>query len=310
MTKEQIINKLKDELETMLSNNITVLFKEVDKNNNTKQLAVTLHDNNNPISCLIYIDDLLNDIIDEKITIHDAALHIINVTNEKKHDNNTNKLMNLVNDLNKDFILENVNYQIINKEMNLTTLQTIPHKSFLDLAIVYRIIIPAVSDNCCSILITNELLNKYSINVDELDAAANENTKKTNFVTTPMRNILSQLSSQFNEPFDNLDSLDNNNDIFVLTNEHNINGATILLYPEYMSTLANTINSDLYILPSSIHEVIALPITSNNPCTDETITILTNMVKEVNNDTVQLNEILSYSIYKYSKDTNELTIAQ
>ena len=309
MTKEQTINKLKDELETMLSNNITVLFKEVNKNNNTKQLAVTLHDNNNPVSCLIYIDDLLNDIIDEKITIHDAALHIINVTNEKKHDNNTNKLMDLVNYLNKDFILENVNYQIINKEMNLTTLQTIPHKSFLDLAVVYRIILSTISnDNSCSILVTNELLDKYQINIDELDAATNENTKKTNFVTTPMSKILSQLINQFNEPFDDLNSLDNN--MFVLTNEHNINGATILLYPEYMHVLANTCNSDLYILPSSIHEVIALPITSNNPCTDETITTLTNMVKEVNNEAVQLNEILSYSIYKYSKDTNELTIAQ
>ena len=61
---------------------------------------------------------------------------------------------------------------------------------------------------------------------------------------------------------------------------------------------------DLYILPSSVHELILVP-------AYEYIDVyqLYEMVKEVNDTVVALGDILSYNVYKYCKETDQIVIA-
>lgn len=76
-----------------------------------------------------------------------------------------------------------------------------------------------------------------------------------------------------------------------------------MLYEDKLHALAEQLQDDLYILPSSIHEVIAVPASMGKP--DE----LAQMVAEVNMAQVSLEERLSNQVYHYDKDLRKVSLA-
>ena len=91
--------------------------------------------------------------------------------------------------------------------------------------------------------------------------------------------------------------------MWVITNDRGINGAVSMLYEEKLHTLAEKLESDLYILPSSVHEVIAVSASMGEP------NQLAEMVAEINMAQVSLEERLSNQVYHYDKDLRKLTLA-
>jgi hypothetical protein len=94
-----------------------------------------------------------------------------------------------------------------------------------------------------------------------------------------------------------------NNEMYVISNSKGINGASCLLYPEVVKSLSEDLQSDLYILPSSIHEIILV---RDNGKLDKNA--LKEMVTEVNNTQVPEEEILSESVYFYSRQRDAITM--
>ena len=90
--------------------------------------------------------------------------------------------------------------------------------------------------------------------------------------------------------------------MYVLTNRRKVNGANILLYKDWLAEAANRLKDDFFILPSSIHELIAVPVSGTD------VKELRAMVKEVNNTEVAPEEILSYEVYRYSRKTCEIEV--
>ena len=89
--------------------------------------------------------------------------------------------------------------------------------------------------------------------------------------------------------------------MYILSNQRNIYGATSLLYPGVLKDLGNAFQSDLYILPSSLHEVMILP--KNRTYMD--MYYLQDMVKAVN-ATIDLKDLLSSDVFWYDKGENVL----
>lgn len=67
-------------------------------------------------------------------------------------------------------------------------------------------------------------------------------------------------------------------------------------YPGVLKDFADRQNTDLLILPSSIHEVL---LTADSPDTD--YELLSNMVLEINQSEVSVEDRLSNQIYRYSR---------
>ena len=65
-------------------------------------------------------------------------------------------------------------------------------------------------------------------------------------------------------------------------------------------------NANYFIIPSSISEVIAMPVNEFAPETAESIAMLTQMVEEVNDTQVAKDEILSYDVYHYDAKKHKL----
>ena len=86
------------------------------------------------------------------------------------------------------------------------------------------------------------------------------------------------------------------------TNSRRLYGAAVMDYPEYFESLSEKTGGDLYILPSSIHEVIAVPEKFMEP------DALREMVMEVNASELDREEFLSDNVYRYSRKTGEIMI--
>ena len=92
-------------------------------------------------------------------------------------------------------------------------------------------------------------------------------------------------------------------DMYILTNETKLNGAACILYENVLYDFAQKLGEDLYILPSSVHEVILLPKLSVFE-KDE----LVNMVREVNTEGVAAEEVLSDHVYEYNRTQRLITM--
>ena len=91
--------------------------------------------------------------------------------------------------------------------------------------------------------------------------------------------------------------------MYVLSNRTRVQGASCILYPNILKDFAAAVKSDFYILPSSVHEVILLPVQG-----DEDEEGLKRMVCEVNETQVEREEVLSDSVYYYSREREKLSI--
>ena len=90
---------------------------------------------------------------------------------------------------------------------------------------------------------------------------------------------------------------------YVMTNKRRKYGASILLFEDELASVAEKMHGDFYILPSSVHEVLAVP---EDLMKDQE---LKEMVKNINDSEVAEEEILSYTIYKYNCRTGEVEVA-
>ena len=191
---------------------------------------------------------------------------------------------------------DKVFFSLINAEQNRELLNTVPHREFEDLAIVYRWNIGAGSDGVYTNLVDNDLAKKEGLTENDLYNAANKNTKELFPVLVKNMNEFiseimfgdSELSGEMEEEFKEvMMETQDERSMYVITNESKLFGATSMLYEETLYELAEKIGSDLYILPSSIHEVIAVSADFGSP--DE----WAEMVYESNMDQVDINDRLS-----------------
>ena len=89
--------------------------------------------------------------------------------------------------------------------------------------------------------------------------------------------------------------------LYVLTNRERMFGASAMLYSEKIKELADELHLDLLILPSSLHELLLLP----DDGTQEN-DFYRQMVRTVNETQVDPEEILSFSLYRYSRERDRI----
>ena len=197
---------------------------------------------------------------------------------------------------------------LINTEQNKEMLADLPHREFQDLSVIYRYVVSQDEYGMASFKITNELLKQSGMTPEELFQHAAENTKK---MFPPkvcrMEDALLDIPGGDDIP-DELASFlemarDPKESIWIINNTSGINGAVSMLYDENLNKLAEKMGTDLYIMPSSVHEVLAVSVEKENP------EDLAEMVKQANMSAVKLEERLSNNVYHYDKDLRELKLA-
>ena len=92
--------------------------------------------------------------------------------------------------------------------------------------------------------------------------------------------------------------------MYIQTNQQKINGSMTLVYKDNLLRFCEETGwSSIYIIPSSIHELLFIPITEE--VSEEN---LKSMIVEVNTTQIADEEVLSNNLYIYNKVTNEIRI--
>ena len=196
--------------------------------------------------------------------------------------------------MNKEEMLKNVKYKLINRERNKELLERVPHIDVLDLSAVYRV---TYSENGREYtgIINDKVTGRLGLEMRELDRIARENTEREGFVMQEIQDILEEYTV-------GVLPAKPERKMYVLTGKEMRYGAAVMLYKEYFTGLADMEGSDLYILPSSIHEVIALPALLLDAGK------LVQTVREVNDTFVAEEDFLSGSVYRYIRETGEIMV--
>lgn len=201
-------------------------------------------------------------------------------------------------------------YRLVNYQKNAGILSEIPHIRFLDLAIIFYCLVGQSESGIASLRITNQMMKEWQIETRDLYLAAVENMPRLFPARIrPIHELLYELMQQ--NPIPQLSLSGEFSSIcaeetpaasmYVLTSENGINGASTLLYPKVLQEFAGSINSDLYVLPSSIHEVILVPVNDTFADSQEE---LSDMVREINQSHVAAEEVLSDHAYLFHWKTN------
>jgi len=291
-----MLDRLADALREMIGTECTVEFRKVDKNNGLVLQAVVIREPGMNVCPTIYIDSLLEGIRNRETSLHDAAEEIAGIYRESR---NVPFAQDIVSKLgNKEYILENVAYKIINLEKNRDRLADMPHKVLLDMAAVYIVAFKGKHmHETSSFTINRQFCDNLAISETELDDAAKRNTERNGFRVQSMESVLAEIGCIPETTAGQGDGM------WIISTPGRFNGASVMLYGSSFGGLAEKLGSDLYVLPSSIHEVLAIPVGKIKPDN------LRDMVRDVNSsDAVAVDEVLSNSIYRYSRKTGTLAI--
>ena len=276
--------------------NITI--NHVIKNNGCEMDGLVIMEKGKDIAPTIYLDSFY-----ELYTNGENIKNIIRQI-EVIYEQNKNNVTFDVNILKHfDTIKDKIVYKVVNYRSNEKLLEQVPHKRILDLAVVFYCLLDNEYGRSATALIYNNNLKNWNVTIDDVYKAALKNTPDL------LHSKISSMAALFEKCGVNVDGEEVGlkdyvpSDMYVLTNESKLNGAACILYENVLYDFAQKLGADLYILPSSVHEVILLPKLSMFE-KDE----LVNMVKEVNTEGVAADEVLSDHVYEYNRTERLITM--
>ncbi len=192
-----------------------------------------------------------------------------------------------------DNMKEQVILQLINYERNIHLLSDIPHRRFLDLAVIYRSVIQYDEDQWSSMIVTNETMEEWHMTEEELYQHAWEYTSQQ----FPF--VLKDTGRMFGSGIVVENGLGR---MHFLTNELLRFGAAAMLYPDIMKMAAEIYESGFAILPGSIHELYLIK------DTPECAAAWKEAVVCANNELVPPADYLSDTVYYYNYDNETINV--
>ncbi len=199
--------------------------------------------------------------------------------------------------------------RLVNYEKNKELLQVLPHVRYLDLAVVFFCLLKLENERYATLLVHSFHMERWNVTVEELYRHA---LKTTPFLLPySFCSIQSFLSDAFSrggniENIENIQIWPQNRGfmpMYVLSNSFQLYGAGCMLYPGLLERIAKKLDADLFLLPSSIHEIIVLPAKTHRQSLR-----LSQIVTNINHTELSEDEILSDRVYYYFREQKDLRI--
>jgi hypothetical protein len=210
---------------------------------------------------------------------------------EKNIENIQNTLKNFVN-----------NYEFAKEHLCLRTLSSERYEDLCDMTndkvigkpketfyLVPYLLLDDSSEEMASCAVTTDLIEGWGITKEELMKDTLDNSPKLfPFEITTMEEKLGAPRPE--KPR-----------IYVISNKKMINGASALFYRNAMSIAYLLIGEEYYVLPSSVHELLAVPVSQ---CDDAEG--LAYNVRAINAAIVSKDDYLSDNVFKYDASINDI----
>lgn len=137
-----------------------------------------------------------------------------------------------------------IHLQLIKESWNYDMLQELPHKQYLDFAVIFVMELQSTPEEKQSTNVTYELQKMWGVSIEDLWNAGMENLQKEGVTLLNIEEITHGLL-----PEDDLG-------MYAMTTENMVRGAVSVLSEEILKQFAEEKKADYYLLPSSIYEWI------------------------------------------------------
>lgn len=189
--------------------------------------------------------------------------------------------------------------KLVNTERNESLVEQSISKEFLDLSAVIRVVLKMDKEGMASMALSKGDAEILGMTEEEIYAAALANTLRL-FPPKLMnlgRYVEMSIGAELPLGEDEVTT-------YILTNQKEVDGAIYFMSPEVVGAIAEALEDDLYILPSSVNEVLLVRASELEDGVDK----LKEMVRDANETVVSEKDILSYNVYHYDKE-HGITIA-
>lgn len=311
MDYEKFKLSAKSALREYFGEKVSVSLQQITKNNNTQLDGLMIEDGSVNITPTIFLNYHYEDYLAGK-----PFSSVLDDIIASYRENLPSQSMDLSFFTDYQKVKHQIIYKVINYAQNEEQLKDLPHFRYLDLAVVFCCFMPDPKNGNATILIHNHHLSLWGVTADALHELAQKNTPLLlPHDLSNLEDVLKFACTEHCLPDDMADrpnlqnllgetSADNEiPPLYILSNAERYYGASVLLYPRLLSCIGRLLDSDLYILPSSVHEILLLP-KSSCPHTKG----LNCIIQEVNGQHVSREEILSDHFYYYDRKTDTLTL--
>jgi hypothetical protein len=233
------------------------------------------------------------------MTVEEAARDIWDIFNSFEQSGVSEGLLN---DFEK--VKNKVVFSLVNYGMNKERLESMPYVPYLDLAILFYVLLDRTENGERTAVITNKELTAWGTTKEELLQLARQNTPRLYMAEV---NSLNDVMKSFVKDKKSKDFFDEfigeeESSLYVLSNRHNVKGAAVILYDSLLKEMSKVLGHDLLILPSSVHEVLVMAY-------DKTMDFLSirDMVEHINEVEVPVCDVLSDQIYRYNREKDQVS---
>lgn len=276
-----------------------VRINEVMKNNGVVLHGISIIEPDINITPTIYMEPFFND-FEKGRRLEEISENIWEIYHRNKIAGALN--MNWFKDFEQ--VRGSVAYKLVNAEANKELLEQVPYEKVLDLAKVYYVSVNTEEFGSGTVLVHNKHLELWEITAEQLKEIAEDNTPKLFPAETVWMGDILKGYCNDEEITKELEDMKKCCPMYVMSNAQKVLGAATMYYPDTVKSFAEELEKDVLIIPSSTHEIIMMPMSA-----DADIVQLREMVHEVNRTQVPDEEILSDSVYIYSRETDSISIA-
>lgn len=304
MVYEQFLHAVRESLETRLGSDYLITLRQIPKNNGVVLDSVCISRDRELAAPTICLNPYYEE-YEEGMAFDDIIEEIEELYRANTGPSAEKYLQYSHFHLAKDRIA----YKLVNAAANKKLLEDLPHIPFCDLALIFYLFLDSDDTGQMTALIHKAHQVMWKVDTRELYNLARANTSR--LFPAVMKNIeevlkemaAESLGDQYQEDFIDLcgDDPEPGLPLYVLSNTVGINGACSILYDGVLKNFAEQLGKDLYILPSSVHEVILVP--DNGTLSPRELHV---MVSSINQSEVPLEDRLSDQIYLYTRSDNQI----
>ena len=301
MSFEEFTDHILQEIGVRSDGAFQVKKHDVIKNNNVKQTGITVMKEGVDIEPCVYLDELYREYESDGMKLDEIVDEVYRMILKCEEDMPD---VDLSGFRNWETVHADIYPKLVNAEQNKELLEKIPHRNFMDLAVVYYAVARnQAQEDIGTILIYNGHMEIWGQEEENLYQTAMRNMRadgEADFVT--LEAVVKHILRGITLPDEESKSLRSKN-MYILTNHRRRFGAAEILDKKTLRKIADQIGDRFIVLPSSVHETIVLP-----PKEEAEYGRLADMVREVNDTQVDVEERLSDHVYVYSRDDEMLKI--
>lgn len=304
MSYQQFCKDLIEEVRVMLGTEFVVEVQQVTKNNGVVKHGMVIGLRESKIRPTIYLENYYKEYC-HGLCLQEIAQAILTLYTKEASADNV-----IQTDFNLNKMMDKIVFRVVNYERNKELLKECPNERCMgDLTMVFYCIVDTKDSSVGSFRITHDHLKLFGLSIEELKELAFANTRRMfppqirNMEDILVEVIMISEDEEVSSELNQFELDDNNGYMYVLTNRQKMFGAGCVLYPDVLQSFSKSVNADVVILPSSVHEQILVPYQESMDIKE-----LKAMVKEINITQVLEEERLSDSVYLYERTSGEIVI--